>query len=69
MFSYTFFSILLLFFYHKTCVFIIFLYSIINHKHVLRKYFNYQEYTYCYLGYKNTMFELKLVEGKKEKPN
>ena len=32
--------------------------SIINHEHILTKYCNYQEYTYCYLGsYKNTTQE------------
>ena len=32
--------------------------SIINHKHILRKYYNHQEQTNCYLGnYKNTILE------------
>ena len=40
-----------------------FFYNIINHKQILTKYYNQQEYTYCYLGsYKNTMLEQKLME-------
>ena len=38
-------------------------YNIINHKHVLTKYYNHQEHTYCYLGgCKNTMLEQKLLK-------
>ena len=41
----------------------VFFYNIINHKHILTKYYNHQESTYCYLGgYKNTMVEQKLLE-------
>ena len=37
--------------------------AIINHKQILTKYYNHQEYIYCYLGdYKNTMLEQKLME-------
>ena len=40
-----------------------FFYNIINHKHILTKYYNHQEHTYCYLGgYKNTMLEQKLLK-------
>ena len=42
---------------------VFFFYNIINHKHILTKYYNHQEHTYCYLGgYKNTMLEQKLLE-------
>ena len=40
-----------------------FFYNIINHKQILKKYYNHQEHTYCYLGScKNTMLEQKLME-------
>ena len=40
-----------------------FFYNIINHKHILTKYYNHQEHTYCYLGgYKNTMLEQNLLK-------
>ena len=40
-----------------------FFYNIINHKQILKKYYNHQEHTYCYLeSYKNTMLEQKLME-------
>ena len=40
-----------------------FFYSIINHKHILKKFYKDQEDTHRYLeNYENTMFEQKLIE-------
>ena len=52
-----------------------FFYNIINHKHILTKYYNHQGHTYCYLGgYKNnawtksteTNYQNKNTKGGKE---
>ena len=40
-----------------------FFYKFKNHKHILTKYYNHQEHTYCYLGgSKSTMLEENLLK-------